>query len=330
MLRIALDGLGGESVASESAKALPAYLEERKDVSVLLATDEANFASLLGSLSPSAGKRLHWLEAPEKILDDEQPVRALKRKPRSSIRVAVEALAAGKADALVSFGHTGATTAAAQLYLGNLPGVERAGIAVLLPGRPRGCLLMDVGANADCKPIHLQHYALLAETYCQSALKIDSPRIGLLNLGQEAGKGDAILKRAFDLLQGSVEHFVGNIEGDQLFDGSVDIAIAPGIIGNIVLKACESLAGKLFSALREEFRGEEAVLRTLASVASRHDPDSHGASRLLGTRGLVLIGHGKARSAAIQGALRSAEAEIRLGLQPMLLTKLASLTHTES
>lgn len=333
MIRIALDGLGGEAVPSECLPAIGDFLKRHNDASVVLATDDVHFAEVIDHLDVGIRARLLHAPAHQRVDFDESPVRAVKAKPHSSIAVAVDVMNEGRCEAVVSFGHTGAAVVAAQWKLGLLPCVDRSGLGAIVPNAKGFGLLMDVGANLKSRPEHLLQYAVMADVYCHSALEIKHPRVGLLNVGEEPGKGDERLQATYDLFASKGDfNFVGNVEGGQIFDGTVDAIICNGLEGNMVLKAAESLADMLFSSIEERLSSElldEQAKRTkwaISSVAARHNPDARGASRLLGVKGLVLIGHGNARREAILSALESARMEVELGLQPALMGRLAKIS----
>lgn len=326
--RIALDGLGGEVVPSECSAALSDFLRQNQRAVVCLATSASHFTEVQTKLDPKYQSRCEWIPADSCIEFDESPVAAIKNKKNNSISVATEALQQERTQALVSFGHTGAAVAAARLKLGLIEGVSCAGLAAIIPNRHGFGLLMDVGANLVCRPEQLYQFALMADVYSQKSLGIASPRIGLLNIGAEASKGDSSLKATRELFEKGDFNFLGNVEGGQIFDGAADVVICSGMIGNMILKSAESLANMLFESLVEKLQhaGDEwSNARTrwvISSLASRHDPDSRGASRLLGVRGLVLIGHGNARREAICSALHHAADEIELGLQAAIQVRL--------
>ena len=329
MTRIALDGLGGEVVPEQCLPAIADFLKSQQRAVVCLATTHQHYQDVQANLETSLKKRLEWIEADCSIDCDDSPVSALKNKKQSSISVATDALQREDVQALVSFGHTGAAVAAARLKLGLIRGASCAGLAAIIPNRHGFGLLMDVGANLVCRPEQLYQFALMADVYSQLSLGIQSPRIGLLNIGSEASKGDASLKATHELFNNGDFKFLGNVEGGQIFDGAADAVICSGMIGNMILKSAESLANMLFESLKEKLenpQGHWSSTRTrwiISSVASRHDPDSRGASRLLGVRGLVLIGHGNARKEAITSALNIAVDEIKLGLQAAMRARLS-------
>lgn len=328
MLNIAFDGLGGEAVAKECHVAIEIFLNDHRDACISLATTAQAFEVLREKLPESLWPRLLHLEALDRVEFDEAPVQALRKKEKTSIEVAVDAVTRGQSQAVVSFGHTGAAVVSAQLQLGLAEGVERAGLAAILPNAKGRGLLMDVGANLKCRPEHLLQYGRMADVYGRSVMGMAAPRIGLLNVGEEPGKGDDRLQQSYRLLKEKADfNFVGNVEGSQVFDGTVDAVICNGLEGNMVLKSAEALANMLFESIRERLDGEEGLSQrakwTISSLAARHDPDSQGASRLLGVNGLVLIGHGNARREAILSALESVREELQSGLQPALMGRLS-------
>lgn len=332
MARIALDGLGGEQVGDEIPLAIQKFLKHYKRAELSLATSKNRFEKVKEALSNEDRQRLFFLDGPERIPFDAAPVAAIKKRKNNSISVAVDAVRRQDCEAVVSFGHTGAAVVAATLQLGLLDGVSKAGLTAILPNRRHFGLLTDVGANLNSRPEHLFQYANMADLYCSEVLKIDQPKIGLLNIGSEKMKGNSKLKKTHDLFENALFDFVGNVEGGQIFDGSVDVVVCNGLEGNMILKASESLANMLFESIhkklteKEEWNAVNSKTRWLvSSMASRHDPDSRGACRLLGVNGLVLIGHGNAREGAIYSGLVSAYQEIDLGLQPAICERLSRL-----
>lgn len=327
--RIALDGLGGEVVPEECSEALFEFLTHNANAVVCLATTAEHFKFVQMNLSLDLQSRLEWIEADSRINFDESPVSAVKQKKNSSISVAMDALRRKDVQAVVSFGHTGAAVAAARLKLGLIEGASCAGLAAIIPNRNGFGLLMDVGANLICRPEQLFQFALMADVYSQLSLGIMNPRIGLLNIGSENSKGDASLKATRELFEQGDFNFLGNVEGGQVFDGGADVVICSGMVGNMILKSAESLANMLFESFKERLESSLDQWQTtkaswvISSLASRHDPESRGASRLLGVQGLVLIGHGNARKEAICSALQRAEQELILGLQDAMKARLA-------
>jgi glycerol-3-phosphate acyltransferase PlsX len=240
----------------------------------------------------------------------------VRRKPQASINVAMQLLKEGRAGAVVSMGHSGATMASALLTLGRLPGIERPAIMALLPSlRPSGiCALLDVGANADVRPGYFPQWAKLASHYLQEVRGIRQPTVGLLSIGEEENKGSALVLEVHQLLKAARDiSFYGNVEGRDLFRGVTDIVLTDGFTGNVVLKAIEGEVRVLFGWIREALSADSRaklgallVRPRLRALASQLDPSTFGASLLLGVQGLTYIGHGSADARATTNALRAA------------------------
>src|SRR5437867_7325776 len=251
-MRIAVDVMGGDhgcGVVIEGAKR--ALQADKRITSLYLVGDKAAIHAAL----PPRGFRDHRMRvvhASEVLTMDDKPAAAVRRKKDSSIARAVELVNEGKADAVVSPGNTGGIFAAATFKLGRLPGVDRGGIAAVIPTPDNEFVLVDAGANIECKPIHLAHYAIMGSIYSREILGYAKPRVGILSIGTEDSKGNELTLEAFRLCKQLDLNFVGNVEGHGLFEDRVDVVVCDGFIGNIVLKTCESLAMGIFSMLRSE------------------------------------------------------------------------------
>lgn len=224
---------------------------------------------------------------------------------------AIEMVGDGKADAVISLGNTGGILALATLKLRPLPGVERAGIATVIPAPDNEFVLLDSGANIECKPMHLLQYAVMGSVYSRQVLGYRKPRVGLLSVGREEGKGNELTLAAFKLCKQIDINFIGNVEGHDLFANKVDVVICDGFVGNIVLKTCESLALGLISMLKRELSrnakrklGAYLAQNALRAIKRRMDPESSGGAPLLGLNGTVMKAHGSARERAIMSAIR--------------------------
>jgi glycerol-3-phosphate acyltransferase PlsX len=240
----------------------------------------------------------------------EAPLAALRRKPRTSIRVAADEVSARRADALFSAGHTGASFLAAHAALGMLPGVDRPALAVTVP-TPRGAaLLLDAGANVDCRPEHLEQFARLGSAYARVMLGLERPRVGLLSIGEEAGKGNDLIRAAHARLCQSPVDFIGNLEAREFFTGRADVIVCDGFTGNIALKVGESLVEAAEAMLREEL-GAELVTqvggllmrRAFARFKRRVDYAASGGAPLLGIDGVVVVGHGRSSPRAVENGI---------------------------
>jgi glycerol-3-phosphate acyltransferase PlsX len=256
-------------------------------------------------------RRVHIVHASEVLTMEDKPVTALRKKRDCSIARAVDLVHEAKADAVVSLGNTGGIFAAATLKLGRIPGVDRGGIATVIPTSDHEFVLLDAGANIECKPIHLAHYAVMGSIYSREVLGYKKPRVGILSIGTEDGKGNELTLEAFRLCKLIDINFVGNVEGHDLFENRVDVVICDGFVGNVVLKTCESLATAIFSMLKRELTknakrqlGALLAKNAFRAIKRRMDPEAYGGAPLLGFNGSVMKAHGSARERSITNALR--------------------------
>ncbi len=250
----------------------------------------------------------------------EEPLNALRRKPKASINVAMELVKQGKADAVVSAGHSGAAMAAALLRLGRLPGIDRPAIGAVLPtivpGKP--VIILDVGANVDCRPKFLEQFAMMGMIYSQHVLGIEQPKVGLLNIGEESCKGNELALRTHQLLEENPDiPFLGNAEGRDVLSGQFDVVVCDGFVGNVLLKFAEAVGEVLLQILREELpQGVQGKLGTsllrpnLRRIKQRIDHAEHGGGLLLGVDGICIISHGSSQAPSIFNAIRLAREAI--------------------
>jgi len=255
--------------------------------------------------------RAEVVHASEVMAMDDKPTTALRKKKDSSMARTIELVADGRADAAISLGNTGGILALATMKLRPLPGVERAGILTVLPTAQSEFVMLDSGANIDCKPVHLAQYAVMGHVYSREVLKCKNPRVGLLNIGTEDCKGNELTQEAFKLCKLLDINFIGNVEGYDLFRNRVDVVICDGFVGNVVLKTTESLAVSIISMLKEELSrnpkrqlGAYLAQNALRAVKRRMDPEAYGGAPLLGLNGTVMKAHGSARERAIMNAIR--------------------------
>src|SRR5215210_2774389 len=259
-------------------------------------------------------KGIWFVEAPEFIGMDEAVATAVRRKRKSSMRVGARLVADGHADGFVSAGNTGAAMATAKMVIGMLPGVDRPALAALIPtkaGKP--VLLLDVGANSDCKPQQMAQFAIMGDAYSRSVLGTNRPTVGLMSIGEEEAKGNELTKEAFPLLRElSSLNFVGNVEGRDVFTGAVDVIVTDGFTGNVMLKLSEGLQDAVISLIKRELSAS-AITKAGAMLArpafqrlkKKLDYSEYGGAPLLGVRGLVVVGHGSSNARAIRNAVRS-------------------------
>jgi phosphate acyltransferase len=311
-IRVALDAMGGDRGPEVNIEGAVAAAREL-GATVLLVGDQAVLERTL-ERHDARGLRLSVVHAPEAVEMGESPSAAVRRKRRSSIRIGMELVKRGEADAFVSAGNTGAVMATALLVLGPLPGVERPAIAVVVPTLRDPAVLLDVGANVDCKSRHLAQFAIMGNVYARDVLGRPAPRVGLLSIGEEEGKGNELTREAFKALEETPSlQFIGNIEGRDVFSGKADVIVCDGFIGNVALKISEGLADTLFHLLREEIKrdlrgraGSLLLVPAFRRFKRRIDAAEFGGAPLLGVRGVCCISHGRSTPKAIRNAIRVA------------------------
>jgi glycerol-3-phosphate acyltransferase PlsX len=260
----------------------------------------------------AGGLDVEIVDAPDTIGMAEPPAAALRRKPGASIRVAVDAVAQGRAGALFSAGSTGATLMAACSGLGLLAGVDRPALATAIPTRRRPAVLLDAGANVECRPQHLLQFAAMGTVYAQVALGIARPRVGLLSIGEEETKGNELIRETHRLLKG-LPHFIGNVEGRDVYSGEADVIVCDGFTGNVALKVSEGLVDVIKHMLKESL--ESTMTRKIGYVLTkagfadfrkRVDYSEYGGAPLLGVKGVCIICHGRSNANAVKNAIRVA------------------------
>jgi glycerol-3-phosphate acyltransferase PlsX len=312
MTTIAVDAMGGDRGCAPVIEGALAYVREYSDSVILVGKRERITEEISRYKGSSAALGIQ--EASEVVEMDESPSTALRRKKDSSIRVGIDLVKRGEASAFVSAGNTGAVMATAMVILGNLPEVERPAIATVMPTLKGNCILLDVGANVDCKPRQLLEFAIMGNIYAKDILGKGKPRVGLLSIGEEETKGNELTKETYKALEEETSLiFAGMVEGRDLFSGNVDVVVCDGFTGNVALKFSEALAEMIGALLREEFS------KTLASrlgylltrpaferFRRRVDYSEYGGAPLLGVNGICIISHGRSTAKAIKNALRVA------------------------
>lgn len=315
-MRIALDAMGTDTApAAEVAGAIEALRHATsRDVEIILVGDEETIRTELARHDEvPEGIRVH--HAPDRVTAEDSPASVIRRKPESSIVVGLKLHKAGEADAFVSAGSTGAVMASSLFTLRPLPGVDRPPVGTLLPTAGALCLLLDAGANIDCKPNHLVQFAHLGSTYMRDAMGRANPRVGLLNIGEEPGKGDDLTVETYELLKAeSGLNFIGNIEGRDIVRGECDVIVCDGFVGNILLKFYESVAGYIVDLLKAELDAVEESNVDLGHVFRVLDYAEYGGAPLLGLGGVSIICHGGSPPKAIHNALIVAARAVRSGL----------------
>ena len=234
--------------------------------------------------------RVRLLEAPEVIAMEESPSAALRRKPGASIRIAAAAVARGEAAGLFSAGHTGSTVMAAHAAFGMLPGVDRPALAATIPTPDGRAVLLDVGASVECRPPHLLQFAVMGSVFARVALGIETPRVGLLSIGEEATKGNELTRESHQLLKASLPSFIGNVEARDVYRGQADVIVCDGFTGNVALKISEGLVDVIQGLLSEQ-------------VSVMTDYSEYGGAPLLGVNGVAIVGHGRSSAKAVRNGI---------------------------
>ncbi len=270
------------------------------------------------------------VEAPDVIGMSESPALALRRKPRASVRVATELVARGDASGVVSAGHTGAAVMAAHGAFGMLPNVDRPALAPAIPTRTGMAVLLDAGATLECRPSHLLQFGIMGAVYAGLLLGVDGPRVGLLSIGEEEGKGNDLTREAFRLLKSAPVRFVGNVEARDVFSGNADVIVCDGFTGNVALKLCEGLVETVEALLGAElsstFSSQMGYLlsrRAFRRFRKRVDYSEYGGAPLLGVSGLMLVCHGRSSSKAIRNAVVAASRFAADGMVPQVAARVA-------
>ncbi len=309
MTRIAVDCMGGDYAPEEIVKGCILAYKELGLESILVG-DEERIKSILKREGFKG--ELEVVHAPEVIQMNEPPSNVLKKK-QSSLFVAGKLVRDGLADGLVSAGNTGAVLTVGKFVIGSIEDLERPAIGVALPNPKGKTVLIDVGANVDCKPKHLLHFAVIGHTYAEEILGIKNPRVGILSIGEEEGKGNELVKETYPLLKASKLNFKGNAEGRDIYAGTFDVIVCDGFVGNVILKASESLGFAVLQMIKEEVQksllakiGALLMRPALNNFKKKADFTEYGGIPLLGAKKPVIITHGRANAKAIKNAIRVA------------------------
>lgn len=308
-MKLAIDAMGGDNAPKEIVQGAMQAAEAFSDIHITLYGDEEKIKE---TLKPSG--QITVVHTNEVILGTDEPVRAVRRKKNASMVLAAQAVADGQADACISAGNTGALMAAGLFVIGRIEGIERPALTPTLPTiGGEGFLLLDVGANADAKPEHLQQYAIMGSIYAEKVRGITNPRVGLLNIGTEEKKGNDLTKQAFSLLKTTNLNFIGNVEARDLLDGVADVVITDGFTGNMVLKTIEGTALSVFkmvkTALTSSLKNKlaAAVLKPeLTGLKNKMDYSEYGGAGLFGIKAPVIKAHGSSDARALFSAIRQA------------------------
>ncbi|HNA29241.1 MAG TPA: phosphate acyltransferase PlsX [Thiobacillaceae bacterium] len=320
-ITIAIDAMGGDHGPHVTVKAALAVLREEPDVNIVLVGLEDALRAELKANKSEAGTRLRIHHASEVVkMDDPLPV-ALRTKKDSSMRVTADLVKRGEADAGVSAGNTGALMAVSRFVLKTLPGIDRPAIATTLPSKSGQTYMLDLGANVDCSAEHLLQFGIMGSALVAAIEHKERPSVGLLNIGEEDIKGNETVKRAGELLKESGLNFYGNVEGDDIYKGTVDVVVCDGFVGNVALKTSEGLAKLIGDQLRWEFKRNPVTrlagliaLPVLRAFKHKLDPRRYNGASLLGLNGVIIKSHGSADAYSFTQAVHKAVEEVRGGL----------------
>jgi glycerol-3-phosphate acyltransferase PlsX len=329
---VAIDAMGGDHGPSVTVPAALEFLAAHPAARVILVGREAELtAALARSVSP-VRVRVAVRHATEIVGMDEPPADALRRKKDSSMRVAINLVKEGEAQACVSAGNTGALMAIARFVLKTLPGVDRPAIASQLPTKKGTVTVLDLGANVNCTPSHLLQFAVMGAALASAVEHIERPTVGLLNIGEEDIKGNDVVKQAGELLRASGLNFFGNVEGDDIYKGTTDVVVCDGFVGNVMLKTSEGLAQMLYEFLKAEFtRGPLTRLSALvaypvlSAFKRRIDPRRYNGATLVGLRGVVVKSHGGTDALGFRHAIEKAHAEVAEGVLDRIGRRMAHM-----
>lgn len=330
-MKLILDAMGSDSRPEPE---LIGSLEAASQLNaeILLVGDEPTLAPRLKVLNEQ-NLPVHIVHAPEAI-DMSDHIEDVRKKKQNTMRVGMELVKSGQGDAFVTAGNTGMAMYFGIKHVNIIPGVIRPALTAVFPVRNGKCVVLDIGANAECRPEFLLQFALMGSIYSQKIMGVPNPRIGLLANGEEAGKGNELVKGAYTLLQKSSLNFIGNVEGKELFSGAADVVVTDGFTGNILLKSSEAVAKLITDTLKEGIKNNKSLAvklgglmlkPSLKSMFKMMDPAEVGAAPLLGLDGLIFVGHGRSDSRAIVSALRNAA----LAVQSNLLGSLRETIQTQ-
>lgn len=327
LVTVAVDAIGGDNAPAEILEGIRLALSSDPSLRVLLTGP----AEIVNPFAASHSDAVEPVPTTQIVEMHEHPASAVRAKRDSSIVVCCRLIREGRAQAFFSAGSTGAAMAAATLVMGRIEGVQRPAIATVVPTAGPPCVMLDVGANADCKPEHLLQFASMGAAYASVVLGVIGPRIALLNIGEEPTKGSQLAQDAYALMAARTPNFIGNIEGRDVLAGSADVIVTDGFTGNVALKLLEGTSRILLEQVREAISGTPlaktaaAVLKpALARLNERLDPDTYGGAPLLGVDGICIIGHGSSGSKAVSNAIRIAAQAGRGGLTEQIASSIAA------
>ena len=331
-MRIALDAMGGDHGVKPSVLGAVAALATSPDLSVVLVGDQSQLEPLLAQVGEYPKDRLEIFHCTETVEMNDKPVDAMRKKPDNSILRSWQLLATKKVDGLVSAGNTGAVVGAGVFSRRFLKGIRKPGIAAVMPTTTGKCVVLDVGANIFPKPSHLLHYGVMGSVFARTMLNIEKPRIGLMNVGEEEGKGHELVRKAYELFRNSPfsDRFIGNVEARDVHNGTVDVIVTDGFVGNVILKHAEGLfeflVGVVKHGLVDNLQADKDLGgQLLKKLLAKFHHSSTGGAPLLGVDGCCIVCHGSSDERAIANALNVAAQETRVKLNEKIVEELAML-----
>jgi glycerol-3-phosphate acyltransferase PlsX len=327
-MRIAVDAMGSDRAPTVEVEGAVGALREHANLTVVLVGDRAVVEAELARHPEADRTRIEVVHAPEVIDPGEAPTTAVRRKVNSSIVVGTRLVKGGEADAFLSAGSTGAVMAAAVLMLRPIRGVDRPAVGSPVPSATGTFFLIDMGANVDTRPQHLLQFAHLGTIYAQDLMGVEEPRVGLLNIGTEPGKGNEQTLETYGLLEASPSlNFVGNVEGREVIRGACDVLVCDGFVGNVLLKFYESIAGFMAEELKHEME-VQGVKLDMHRLYRRLDYSTYGGAPLLGVNGVVVIAHGGSPAAAIRNGIGVAARSVERNMVQHIAARLGRLAET--
>jgi glycerol-3-phosphate acyltransferase PlsX len=331
-VKIAIDAMGGDDgprTIVDGALVAARHLQ----IGLLLAGDGQIIERELARHPGAAALDLRILDTPDTVDMGEPAAAALRRRPRASVRVAADAVSRGEAAGMFSAGHTGASVLAALGAFGRLPGVDRPALATIIPTRRHPAVLLDSGATVECRPQHLVQFAVMGTAYARVALACETPRVGLLSVGEEASKGNDLTREAHQLLKAAPIHFVGNVEGQHVYAGDVDVIVCDGFTGNVTLKISEGLVDAVENLLHDELSstfgtrvGYLLSRQAFRRFRKRVDASEYGGAPLVGVNGLCVVGHGRSSAKAVRNGVAMTARFVSAGLVARLSRDIAAAT----
>ncbi len=311
IFRAAVDAMGSDDHPVPEIQGAFQALRNNAGLKVFLIGNRALIEEHMAQAGLPAQERLEIIHTDEYIGMTEHPINAIRKKKRASLKIAMEMVREGQADGFVSAGNTGACMALAKMILGTCPGVERPALATAIPTIKGTTLIIDVGANVDCKPLHLEQFAIMGQIYSRFVFGIENPRLALLSIGEEEIKGNELTKEVHQALKKAALNFIGNIEGKDVYTGDIDVVVCDGFTGNVALKISEGVIAAMMHLLKAELSrnlkskmGAMLIRSAFRNLKKKIDYSEYGGAPLLGVRGPVLIGHGRSNANAIKNAIR--------------------------